>query len=90
MLKKRIDNLAEKNRMQEDWDWPEGVWPVTDTLFRAKELHKEENKTKLIDREALLQGWSEKVFCSDETRKAWKQATKKKSLSSLTQKLGLS
>lgn len=49
-----------------------------------------ENKTKLINNEALLQGWSEKAFSNDETRKAWKQATKKNSLTSLTQKLGLS
>jgi hypothetical protein len=68
-------------------EWPEGMWPVTDTLFLARELHKEENRTKLIDSEALLQGWSEKAFSSDDTRKAWKRAIKKKSI---TERFGLS
>ena len=67
--------------------WPEGMWPVTDTLFMAREIHKEESKTKLIDSEALLQGWSEKVYSSDDTRKAWKRAIKKKSI---TKRFGLS
>lgn len=70
-----------------DGKWPEGMWPVIDTLYQALELHKEGNQTKLIDSEALLQGWSEKAFSSDDTYKVWKRAIKKKSI---TQRFGLS
>lgn len=58
-------------------DYPPQCWPITDTLFMARELHRPENKTQLIDNEAYLHGWSEKVFSSIDTRKMQK-ATKKK------------
>jgi hypothetical protein len=50
----------------------------TDGLAISRILHRAQEKTMLIDNEALLQGWSEKVFSSDETRKLWDRAIQKK------------
>lgn len=81
--------MADKKELlkEKDGEWPEGIWPVIDTLFLARQMHEEERKTELIDSEALLQGWSEKVFSSEDTRKAWKLAIKKRSI---TKRFGLS
>ena len=56
------------------------VWPVPDTTFMAMRLHFPENKTQLIDTEAYLHGWSEKVFSSDDTAKLWKRTIQKNKL----------
>jgi hypothetical protein len=50
----------------------------TDGLAISRILHQAKEKIVLIDNEALLQGWSEKVFSSDETRKLWDRAIQKK------------
>jgi primase-polymerase (primpol)-like protein len=55
-------------------------WPVPDTTFMAMRMHMPENKTQLIDTEAYLHGWSEKVFSSDDTAKLWKRAIQKNKL----------
>jgi hypothetical protein len=55
---------------------PEG-WPNSDTLYMARRLHRPQNKTQLIDNEAYLHGWSEKVFSSTDTRKM-RKATKRR------------
>ena len=57
-------------------EWPPNSWPITDTLYMARLLHRPENKTQLIDNEAYLHGWSEKVFSSHDTRKM-RKATKR-------------
>jgi hypothetical protein len=49
-----------------------------DKTAYARYLHLPANRTKLIDNEALLQGWSEKLFSSDDTAKLWKRVMKKK------------
>jgi hypothetical protein len=54
-------------------------WAIRDDrLAYARYLHRPENRTQLIDNEALLQGWSEKVFSSDDTAKLWKRVMKKR------------
>ena len=57
-----------------------GRWPIPDTAHMSARLHKPENKTQLIDNEAYLHGWSDKVFSSDDTRKLWNKAIQKNSL----------
>lgn len=58
---------------------PDG-WLVRDRLWIARSLHEPKNKTLLVDNEAFLQGWSEKLFSSDETRKLWKKGIKKRKI----------
>jgi len=52
----------------------------------AMRLHLPENKTQLIDNEAYLHGWSEKVFSSDDTAKLWKHAIQKNKLKTKVKK----
>jgi hypothetical protein len=58
---------------------PDG-WLVRDRLWIARSLHEPKNKTLLVDNEAYLQGWSEKLFSSDDTRKLWKRGIKKRKM----------
>jgi len=58
--------------------WDRRMWPIPDTAAMSLRLHLEENKTQLIDNEAYLHGWSEKVFSSDDTAKLWKRVQRKK------------
>ena len=70
--------LLEDPDWNKDGKWPPNAWPIADTLFIARELHKPENKTQLIDNEAYLQGWSDKLFSSADTRKMREKAMKKR------------
>jgi hypothetical protein len=56
-------------------------WLVQDRLWISKSMHVEAKKTLLIDNEAFLQGWGEKLFASDDTRKLWKKGLRKRKLS---------
>ena len=70
-------DLLEDPDWNKDGNWPPNAWPIADTLFVARELHEPENKTQLIDSEAYLQGWSDKLFSSADTRKMREKAMKK-------------
>jgi len=75
--KKIANTIEEDPDFYKDGEWPPNTWPVADTLYMARILHRPENKTQLIDNEAYLHGWSEKLFSSSDTRKM-RKATKKK------------
>ena len=63
--------------MGDTGEFPPQGWPSSDTLYMARLLHRPENKTRLIDNEAYLHGWSEKIFSSTDTRKM-RKATKRR------------
>jgi len=49
-------------------------------------MHDSKKKSQLIDNEAFLQGWSEKLYSSDETIKMWKQASKNRKVTEVVKK----
>ena len=63
--------------MEEDQAWPLTLWPITDSGFIARDRHRPSKKSQLIQNEVYLNGWSEKVFASGDTKKMRKKATKK-------------
>ena len=56
----------EDHRQRADHPW---AWPIADSLYMARIIHLPKNKTQLIDAEAYLEGWSENVYSSSDTRK---------------------
>jgi hypothetical protein len=73
------------NKMWQEQFYPDG-WLVTGRLWITRSMHDPKEKSQLIDNEAFLQGWSEKLYSSNETIKMWKQALKKRKVTEVIKK----
>jgi len=80
-------NNEEFDKHLRDYAINKDIWHVPDTAAVSYRLHLEENKTELIDNEAYLHGWSEKVFSSEDTTKLWKLALQKNQNTKLKNKV---